>query len=548
LPALRFRIFGVPIEIRASFPLLIGLIGLPTHWSPELTAGWLIVVCGAVLVHELGHAAAFIAFGDRPQIVLHGAGGHTAGSHPGVRRMIVVSIAGPLAGLALGGAVLLVAPSLPADPFTHQLVGDALFATFGLSVLNLLPIAPFDGRIILDSAIAAAAGRPAGWLGTIGGVVVLVALTAGLILLGRIDLAIFLGIFAVIQAGLGRGSLRGLGTQASAGHLVRLGRLTEGLAAAESALQRNPRDVDAMLSRAAALSIMTRYAEAETEYNGLLALVPATPPALAGRFRVLRALGRLDAAQQDLDALLATPLTDVDSVGTRFFALYVDHQYERALQVVHAGLALPGVGGAHRDLLRSFEVILQEALGRPEAALQIVGELIARRPDQFELHEAAALALIQLGRFDEARRHADRALAGAPQHPELLETRGIVERLSGRPDRAVEFLLSAAIKRPDLPRARAELAVGFTQLGRHAEAAAALDSLPRWEAADPNLLYARAAVDAAAGRYDAAERQLANAAQIRPGLGRVARLDPIFLSLHSPARAGLDAPPLPAGS
>lgn len=548
MPALRFRLLGVPVEIRASFPLLIGLIGLPTHWTPELMFGWLIVVGSAVLVHELGHAAAFICFGDRPQIVLHGAGGHTAGAHPGVRRMIVVSVAGPVAGLALGVGVLLVAPLLPSDPFVRQLVGDALFATFGLSVLNLLPIAPFDGRLMVDSAIAAAAGRPAGLLGTIGGAIVLFALVAGLLLTGRIDLAIFLAVFALVQAGLGRGVLGGYAAQGSAGTLIRLGRLSDGLAAAESALQRNPRDLDAMLSRAAALAIMTRYTEAETEYNGLLALVPSNRPALAGRFRVLRALGRFDAARQDLDALLAAPAVDFDAVGPQFFALYVDHQYERALEVVHASLASPGLGGPQRDPLRSFEAILQGVLGRPEAALDIVGPLIERRPDQFELHEAAALALIQLGKVDQARRHADRALAGAPQHPELLETRGIVERLAGRPERAVEMLMTAAIKRPDLPRARAELSVCFTQLGRHAEAGAALEALPSWEAEDPYVLYARAAIDAAAGRYEMAEQQLTRAARIRPGLGRVARFDPVFVPLYAPPEAAPQAAPLPAGS
>src|SRR5688572_8263814 len=321
MPALRFRVLGVPVEIRASFPLLIALIGLPTHWTPELMLGWIVVVSGAVLFHELGHAAAFIAFGDRPQIVLHGAGGHTAGAHPGVKRMIVVSVAGSLAGLVLGAGVLLVAPSLPSDPFVRQLVDDALFATIGLSVLNLLPITPFDGRLILDSAIAAAFGRPAGVLGTIGGVVVLFALVAGLLLADRLDLAIFLAIFALIQAVFAVGPLgRTLG-QAPAGSLVRLGRLAEGLAAAESTLKRNPRDVDALLTRASALAIMTRYEEAETEYNGLLALFPANGPALAGRFRVLRAMGRFDAARADLDALLAASPPDVDAVGARFFAL-----------------------------------------------------------------------------------------------------------------------------------------------------------------------------------------------------------------------------------
>ena len=171
--------------------------------------------------------------------------------------------------------------------------------------------------------------------------------------------------------------------------------------------------------------------------------------------------------------------------------------------------------------------------GYPEAALRHADELIATRPDMAGVHEIAALALLQLGRFDEGLVRARHALTGAPRHPELIETVGIAERLSGRPTAAVDLLVAAATARPNLPRARAELSACFTQLGRHAEAAAALDSLPAWSAEDPSVLYARACILSAAGRIPEAEDQIERAAQMRPALGWMARVDPLLRPLGS---------------
>jgi tetratricopeptide (TPR) repeat protein len=169
--------------------------------------------------------------------------------------------------------------------------------------------------------------------------------------------------------------------------------------------------------------------------------------------------------------------------------------------------------------------------GYPDAALRHADELIATQPDLVGLHEVAALALLQLGRPEEGVVRAKRALAGAPRHPELLETLGIAERLAGRPEAAQDRLLHAATARPDLPRARAELSACFTQLGRHAEAAAALDNLPAWQADDPFLLYARACILEAAGQTEAAADHVERAALVRPALGLIARADPLLRGL-----------------
>jgi Flp pilus assembly protein TadD len=183
-----------------------------------------------------------------------------------------------------------------------------------------------------------------------------------------------------------------------------------------------------------------------------------------------------------------------------------------------------------------LESALEVVAGYPEAALRHADELLSTSPDSLGAQEVAAMALLQLGRVDEAVVRAKRALAGAPRHPELIETLGIAHRLAGRPDEALPLLVAAATARPDLPRARAEVSACFTQLGRDAEAAAALDSLPAWAAQDANVLYARACILAAAGRLAEATEHVERAAALRPVLGWIARVDPVLRSLALPER------------
>ena len=115
----------------------------------------------------------------------------------------------------------------------------------------------------------------------------------------------------------------------------------------------------------------------------------------------------------------------------------------------------------------------------------------------------------------------------------MLETLGLVQRLSGHPELGYESLLEAAIARPGLPRARAELSVVFTQLGKHEEAAAAIGDLPSWTADDPFVSYARGCILAASGHVAEAKDRIAQASGVRGSLGSVARFDPILAPLYA---------------
>jgi tetratricopeptide (TPR) repeat protein len=284
--------------------------------------------------------------------------------------------------------------------------------------------------------------------------------------------------------------------------------------------------------RAGALAAMTRYPEAEAGYGAILEHSPRDLRALAGRSAARRALGRVAAADQDLELVMAEAPRDIDEVGAQFIGLYRAHRYAQALTLIRSELDEPDVTLPEATLMRLFEVVLECATGQAEAALGHATALAVARPDDPGVHELIAHASMQLGRRDAALRHAKRALAGAPGHPELLETLGLVERLGGHPDRAYEALLEAAVQRPGLPRARAELSACFTQLGRHAEASAAIADLPPWTTDDPFVSYARACILASSGRYEEARDRIAGAAGIRADLGSIARLDPNLTALY----------------
>src|SRR6476620_11382978 len=100
-----FTIAGIPVHIQPVFFFVIVFVGLTYAAQPLFIATWVAIATTSVLLHELGHAFAFRAFGLRPTVTLHGMGGVTqAGAgfdDPPFTpaRSIVTSFAGPLSAL-----------------------------------------------------------------------------------------------------------------------------------------------------------------------------------------------------------------------------------------------------------------------------------------------------------------------------------------------------------------------------------------------------------------------------------------------------------------
>lgn len=180
----RFRLGSIPIEVHFSHLAISALIGMmvvekgfadgdwPAHnESSKLTdaacvALWMVMVSVSVLVHELGHALVSRVFGYRPTVHLIGMGGLT---HPNANetipwhRDVLLTIAGPLAGLSLGlvaGVGYLVSreAGVAPGPLTYALLG-LLLANLLWALLNLLPVSSFDGGRISSALLIRIFGR-----------------------------------------------------------------------------------------------------------------------------------------------------------------------------------------------------------------------------------------------------------------------------------------------------------------------------------------------------------------------------------------------------
>jgi len=160
---LRFSIFGFPVTIHWMFWLISAMFGGALHASGsddfKRVAIWMIVVFISILWHELGHAFAFRRYGKNPQIVLHGMGGYAQASGQLTRKQdIIVSLAGPGFGFALGFVIWLVIRAYPqmvaGKPFMYDFIEGMLFVNIFWSAVNLLPVLPLDGGRVCAALVA----------------------------------------------------------------------------------------------------------------------------------------------------------------------------------------------------------------------------------------------------------------------------------------------------------------------------------------------------------------------------------------------------------
>jgi stage IV sporulation protein FB len=165
-----FRIFGVPVRVEPFFVIVAVLFGIRLEplW---VVFAWVVIVFFAVLIHELGHALTYRAFGQRSAVVLHGFGGFTIPTGGGRRaldrpRSIIVSLSGAIVQLLVVWlpARFLLKTDWAADEYLKLLTGDTGFNWFivlyyvqfvGLwwAVFNLLPIRPLDGGHVAEELV-----------------------------------------------------------------------------------------------------------------------------------------------------------------------------------------------------------------------------------------------------------------------------------------------------------------------------------------------------------------------------------------------------------
>ena len=164
---LRFNLFGFPVAVHWVFWLITALLGGAADASSpmkfQLLLIWIAAVFFSILWHELGHAFMMRHFGDRNvQILMHGGGGLAFGRSYRTRTEdVIISLAGPLAGLALGGLVWLIDRAFPSRSiYSAVLVHDMLWINFAWSLVNLLPVIPLDGGRISQALLAGKGALP----------------------------------------------------------------------------------------------------------------------------------------------------------------------------------------------------------------------------------------------------------------------------------------------------------------------------------------------------------------------------------------------------
>jgi Zn-dependent protease len=202
-----FSLFGVPVRIASSFWIIAILFGTQDAGRSTSTEQaifeamtWTAIVFVSILLHELGHAGAARAFGADPSITLHALGGLTQFEPRGMSRpqRWLVSFAGPAAGLLFGVAVYGLARWLPVSPRGSSIVRTLLHVNIGWSLINLLPVLPFDGGQMLSAFLGP---RRELWTAIISGMVGTAVAILGYFLLNNLWIAFLFGsaAFAAIR-------------------------------------------------------------------------------------------------------------------------------------------------------------------------------------------------------------------------------------------------------------------------------------------------------------------------------------------------------------
>lgn len=78
-PGATVRLFGVPIRVEPAFVLVLGVLGFAGRGTVFAAIEWILLAGISILLHELGHAAAYRRFGIRSRIRLWSFGGLTYG-------------------------------------------------------------------------------------------------------------------------------------------------------------------------------------------------------------------------------------------------------------------------------------------------------------------------------------------------------------------------------------------------------------------------------------------------------------------------------------
>ncbi len=404
---LKFRIFGIPVHIEASFFVIVALLGLGGG-SPTVVACWVAVVVVSVLLHELGHAVAFRIYGQRPRIVLQGMGGLTSGSAPLTgSRDIVVSLAGPLSALLLLGVPALLIPDSGGNSVWDISRRLLVFVNIAWSVVNLLPVLPLDGGQVAASVLRRFKGED------------------GQLLAYKVSIAVA-GAAAIYayQVGYVFGALFALffiATNYASFRQERLTRQRQPLVLGYQALLAN--DPDAAVAAA----------------DGVLATTPAPVPEVVASAVELKAWARYST---DGASAAASVLEDMPSGVT-------PNGFLTGLLALEAGRTPEALDAFVEAFGRSqsgpWSIIVAEGVGRTGLVEELADRLLASPAAGVDALVHLQSHLHAAGRFPEAALVGQRAFDAGPEQPaHVAYDVACSWARAGKPDDALDWLERAA--------------------------------------------------------------------------------------------------------
>jgi Zn-dependent protease len=164
------KIFGIPLMIHGTFVLLMAfyaISGLLSGGVPSavLNLALALTVFAVIVLHELGHLAAYRRYGLRAKdIILTPLGGIARGigqlgSQTRPWQEFVIAAAGPAVNVALAGLTWLALRLTPwaelgsVGPFSLALTEWFLNVNLFLLLFNLIPALPMDGGRMLRAAL-----------------------------------------------------------------------------------------------------------------------------------------------------------------------------------------------------------------------------------------------------------------------------------------------------------------------------------------------------------------------------------------------------------
>lgn len=153
---LKFPLLGIPVGVHVTF-LFIALLGATAYRGFDI-AIWTAAAFVSILLHEMGHALTARSFGAKGiTVTLYGLGGVTnfrVSEQMSHGRSFLISAAGSAAGIAAGGALLLLGRSGAFAGVSHEVVvflDSFIFTALVWGILNWVPIVPLDGGHMVQS-------------------------------------------------------------------------------------------------------------------------------------------------------------------------------------------------------------------------------------------------------------------------------------------------------------------------------------------------------------------------------------------------------------